>query len=124
MELRKKLKIGMGTPVIIYLVFAVISYLQTRWIGRCLSQVTEVEAPISEAMSRMEVDLVGMGCELATYLRDHNSLRIEQIKNYPEILNTHSEQEDNEATSSTSLLNKLKFPNMLILFINISSLRK
>ncbi len=82
MTFRKKLKIGTGIPLAIFLVFAVVFYLQTWWIERCIAQVTEVDAPRSEATSRMEIDLVGMGFELLGYLQDHDPARIEQIRNY------------------------------------------
>jgi len=84
MTVRKKLKIGMGIPLVIFFVFAVISYLQTRWIGRCLTRVTEVEAPKSEAASRMEIALSGIGFQLLGYMRDHDAERLERISGYKE----------------------------------------
>lgn len=84
MTIRKKLKIGMGAPLVIFFVFAVVSYLQTRWIGRCLARVTEVEAPKSEAASRMEIVVAGVGFELLGYLQDHDPGRLERISGYRE----------------------------------------
>jgi HAMP domain-containing protein len=82
MTFRKKLKIGTGVPLVIFLMFAVVFYLQTWWVERCIKRVAEVGAPRSEATSRMEIDLVGMGFELLGYLQDHDPVRIEQIQNY------------------------------------------
>jgi len=91
MTVRKKLKIGMGIPLVIFFVFAVVSYLQTRWIGRCLRRVVEVEAPKSEAASRMEIALSGVGFQLLGYLRDHDAERLQRISDYKEDFRRHQD---------------------------------
>lgn len=111
MTVREKLKIGMGTPLVIFLIFAVISYMQARWIGRCLRQIAEVEAPRSEAASRMEVDLTGMGFELLGYLKDHNAVRLDLIQSRKEDFRRHQDfycllAEGTEAKRSATMVDR------------------
>jgi HAMP domain-containing protein len=89
MTLSKKLKIGAGIPVIMFLVLAIVFYLQFRWMGRCFTQLTEVEVPKNEAASRMEINLIGAGFELMGYLQDHDPVRIQRIQAYKNNFKEH-----------------------------------
>jgi HAMP domain-containing protein len=82
MTVEKRLKAGTGIPLVIFLIFSVIFYLQVCWIGRCINQVTEVEVPRCRAASSMEIKLVGIGFELLGYLQDPNPEGIDWIGKY------------------------------------------
>ena len=70
----------MGIPLVIFLVFALVSYAQTRWIQQSLERITEIERPRSSAASEMEIDLVKTGFELLGYLQDRDPKRLELIE--------------------------------------------
>jgi HAMP domain-containing protein len=82
MTVKKKLKAGTIIPLVIFLIFSVVFYLQVRWIGRCIKQVTEVEAPRCKAATSMDVKLVGIGFELLGYLQAPNPEGIDWIGKY------------------------------------------
>ncbi len=82
MTVRKKLEIGIGIPLVIFLIFSVIFYLQVRWIGRYIEQVTEVEAPKCRAALNMKSELTGMGFGLVGYLNNPYTEEAEWIENY------------------------------------------
>lgn len=82
MKIKEEVKIGVAVPLIFFLIFAVLSYGYAKWIERKFTQVTEVEAPKSEAASRMEVGLIGIGFELMTYMQSHSPASLELIKDY------------------------------------------
>lgn len=88
MEINKKLKIGMRLPLLVFLSFAAFYCIQTRFLGRYINRITQIEAPRSEAASKMEVALIAMGYELLGYLQDHKTARLELVeecrKNYRE----------------------------------------
>ncbi len=89
MTLKERLRLGTGIPVVIFLVFAVVFYLQFRWIGQSITQLTDVEAPKDEAASRMEINLIGTGFEIMGYLQDHDPVRIERIQAYKNNFREH-----------------------------------
>ncbi len=82
MTFKKKLEIGTGIPLFIFLILSVIFYLQVRWIGGSIGRVTEVEAPRCRALLNMDVELVRIGSEMMGYLLDPNPEVIERIEKY------------------------------------------
>jgi HAMP domain-containing protein/CHASE3 domain sensor protein len=82
MTVRKRLEIGIGIPLIIFLVFSVIFYLQVRYIGRYIKQVAEVEAPKCRAALSMKSELIGMGFALVGYLNNPDKVEAEWIESY------------------------------------------
>jgi HAMP domain-containing protein len=82
MTVRKKLEIGIGIPLVIFLVFSVIFYLQVRSIGGYINQVTEVEAPKCRAASSMKAELIGMGLGLVAYLNNPDMSEVKWMEKY------------------------------------------
>jgi HAMP domain-containing protein len=85
MTIRKKLEVGIGIPLVIFLVFSVIFYLQVRWIGGHIKQLTELEAPKCKAALSMKSELIGMGFALVGYLNNPDMAEVEWIEKYKKV---------------------------------------
>ncbi|MFA5424151.1 MAG: HAMP domain-containing protein [Phycisphaerae bacterium] len=89
MTFKKHLETGIGIPLLAFLLFSTVFYLQVRWIGNSIGQVTEIEAPRCEAITNMKVELNGISFGLVGYLNDPKGEGVSWIEEYKKEFRGH-----------------------------------
>lgn len=89
MTFKKHLETGIGVPLLAFLLFSTGFYLQVRWIGNSIRQVTEIEAPRCEAITNMKVELNGISFGLVGYLNDPQGEGVSWIEEYKKEFRGH-----------------------------------
>ena len=72
LSIGRKLFIGMGCLLSLFLISVVVSYLQTQSIDREIREITEINTPISETVREMEVNVLNIATALLRYYHDGN----------------------------------------------------
>ena len=72
LNIAKKLSLGMGFLLSLFLISVVLSYLQTHLITREIREITEIETPISETAREMEIHILNIATAVLRYHLDGN----------------------------------------------------
>ncbi|MGH8119470.1 MAG: HAMP domain-containing protein, partial [Gammaproteobacteria bacterium] len=72
LNIAKKLSIGMGFLMSLFLISVVVSYLQTHLISREIRAITEIETPISETTREMGIYILNIATAVLRYHQDGN----------------------------------------------------
>ena len=75
----RKLGLGIGTLLSLFLVVGLVAYTQTRFIDETIREITEIEEPTSAAAYEMEINLIGTGFGVLGYLQDRDPAHRERV---------------------------------------------
>jgi diguanylate cyclase (GGDEF)-like protein/PAS domain S-box-containing protein len=76
----KKLTLGIGVLLALFVAMGLIAYTETGVIGTKIREITGKEEPTNAAAYEMEINLVGTGFSVLSYMHNRNSAHLESIK--------------------------------------------
>jgi diguanylate cyclase (GGDEF)-like protein len=79
-SIRNKLILGGGILMAMFAVFAHIAHQQTRLVADRLIRSTTIEAPLKDAALEMEINLLGTGFAVLSYLNDQDPAHLARIR--------------------------------------------
>ncbi len=80
MTIGKKLGLGFGIVLLIFVISGSVTVSQLRGIKENLYNIVEVETPTSAAAYEMEINLIGTGFGVLGYLNDRDPVHLQRIK--------------------------------------------
>ncbi len=80
MTIGKKLGLGFGIVLLIFVISGIVTISQLRGIKENLHKIVNVETPTSDAAREMEIGLVGIGFGVLGYLNDHDPVHLQRIQ--------------------------------------------
>ncbi len=76
----KKLGLGFGIVLLIFIISGSVTIFQLRGIKQNLDKIVRVENPTSDAAYELEINLIGMGFGVLGYLLDRDPAHLQRIK--------------------------------------------
>ena len=76
----KKLGFGIGSILVLFLVMGIVAYTQTNLIGKKIDKITKVEEPTNATAYEMEINLLGTGFSVLSYLHERDATQLESIE--------------------------------------------
>ncbi|MGH9194243.1 MAG: EAL domain-containing protein [Acidimicrobiia bacterium] len=75
----KKLTLGIGVILALFVAMGLVAYTETGVIGNKIREITGKEEPTNAAAYEMEINLVGTGFSVLSYLHDRDTSHLEAI---------------------------------------------
>ncbi len=76
----KKLGLGIGSILALFLVMGLVAYTQTNLIGKKIDKITKKEEPTNATAYEMEINLLGTGFSVLSYLHDRDETQLAAIE--------------------------------------------
>ena len=78
MTIGKRLDVGIGVLLALFLLLGAVSYFETKQIDKSLREMAEVEEPISAAVYEMQIHANSTGMSVLKYLYTGDARYLEQ----------------------------------------------